>query len=286
MRVKNTIAAIALALLLGGGLMVMAAVQGTDISETGGNNAIKGYRVGSTMDPSATRNPLRRAGIFTYPVVRQEFDAVSTGNTSSTVVNSWDFGTDSETTNTEGFTLATFPTPRAYNFWLEFTSDTNGTEAATMTVTVTGTDYYGISQTETTQINGATSASSGRYAGTKAFRTLTSVALTDTEYGTEYGATSMTLDIGLSTKLGLKYRIRENTILRELVDADGSGGAIPVIPASDEGTVAFGVANDAAVSATSADFRGTWIPDDVPDGTTDYVLYYIPTDIENLYYGD
>jgi hypothetical protein len=265
--------------------MVYAAVQGSDISETSGNNALKGYRVGTTMDTSTTRNPLRRAGIFTYPVVRQEWDAVTDAGTSSSIVNSWDFGTDSSTTNTEGFTLTTMDVPRNLIFWLEFTTDTDGTESATMSVTFTGTDYYGIAQTETVTCTAATSAADPRYTGTKAFATINDVTITDASYGTEYGATSMTLDISVGGKLGLAYRVREDTRLKALVDDDGTGGCVAD---SDFGTLANGVANDAAVSATSADFRGTWAPTTAPDSgdDRDYVLYYIPTDIENLYYGD
>lgn len=286
---KRWTSAIALALFfLGGAMVVKAAVQGTDIDETVGDNSRNINRVGTVMDPSTTRNPLMLAGIPTHPVVRQEWDRVNTGVTSSIVVNSLNYGSDDGgTTDSTGLTSSTMDHARNILVWAELATDADATERATFTLTVAGTGYYASEViSETFQFNGVTSATDNwRQTGTKAFKTITAVTVTAGTYETGYGLTSVSLDMSVGSKLGLRYKMREDTVLAELWDTDGTGGCVR-LPTS--GTVVFGVANDAAFSASSADFRGTWTPPSyaLPDGTNDYVLYYVTTDIDDLYYAD
>lgn len=120
----------------------------------------------------------------------------------------------------------------------------------TQTVTVTGTDDYGVALTQAIALNGTTSVN-----GTKAFRTVTSVVST--------AALAGNLSVGTRDVLGLPvYLPGTGYVLRELQD-----GATPTA-----GTFVAGIQTAGGSTATTGDVRGTWAPNAATDGSKSYQL--------------
>lgn len=140
--------------------------------------------------------------------------------------------------------VATFDIPRAV-----VAAWTN-----TATLTVTGTDIYGNVVVET-------SGSGTSMAGTKAFKTITSVVPS----ANITGAT-----VGTGKVLGLPLRLPDTGyVLREMAD-----GAVP--------TAGTTVAGDTAVAtATTGDVRGTYAPNGTPNGSIAYKLVVAGVDAED-----
>ena len=120
---------------------------------------------------------------------------------------------------------------------------------APATLTVTGTDINGTVITE--DISVAQTATIA--VGTKAFATVTSLALTAGD------GTAALLEFGIGDVFGLAH---------PLVSRAGAAGVITEIEAGS--VVTTGTFVDAATSAPN----GTYEPATVPDATNDYALYY------------
>lgn len=108
----------------------------------------------------------------------------------------------------------------------------------TQTVTVTGTDYYGQTQTSTLTLNGTTTVT-----GNKAFKTITQVAVS--------AALTGNLSVGNANKFGLPYAVTDaGYLLRtgwDNIVADNAGTFV----AADTTSPA---------TATTGDVRGTYAP--------------------------
>jgi hypothetical protein len=119
----------------------------------------------------------------------------------------------------------------------------------TQTVTISGTDVYGVPMTQTLTLNGTTTAS-----GAKAFSRVTRVAVS--------AALAGNLTVGSTDVLGLPYFLRD----RGAVVKVGWNNAL----AQDAGTLVEGVS--LAPSATTGDVRGTYRPSGATDGARRLVL--------------
>jgi hypothetical protein len=124
-------------------------------------------------------------------------------------------------------------------------------QIGTCTVTISGTDYLNNSISEDFSI----AASGAAITGSKAFKTVTSVALPAACESSTYGAV---WNVGIGEKIGLK-RCMDNAgdIIFSLLDG------------AKEGTAPTMAANASVVSSNTADFNGTM------DGTSDFVLYFM-----------
>lgn len=125
--------------------------------------------------------------------------------------------------------VATLDVPRALQMASANAGDT------TQTVTVTGTDFYGRTQTETRTLNGTTAVNF-----LKAFRTVTGVRVSATMAGN--------LTVGSRDAFGLPYRVTD---------------AVYVLHAGWDNTLArnagtLTVADTAAATATTGDPRGLY----------------------------
>lgn len=130
---------------------------------------------------------------------------------------------------------------------LIFTSAGNDTG---ITFTVTGKDEYNAVVVET-----ITGANAGVAAGKKAFKTITSIVAS--------GASAGNVSIGVGNVLGLPIVVSgAHQILREIID-NGTATA---------GTFVAGLARATTPSATTADVRGTYVPNSAPDGAKVYDL--------------
>jgi hypothetical protein len=119
------------------------------------------------------------------------------------------------------------------------------------TVTVTGTDYYGQTQTSRVTLNGTTSV-----AGAKGFKTITQVTTSATMTGT--------LSVGTGIKFGLPYRVTDAGYLLRT----GWDNAV----ADNGGTFVAGDATSPATVSTG-DVRGTFAPTgNAPDGSRRLVI--------------
>lgn len=127
--------------------------------------------------------------------------------------------------------VATFDVARNVSIVSSSASDT------TQTVTVTGTDYYGQTQTSRLTINGTTTVN-----GLKAFKTITQVAVSAAFVGN--------LSVGSGDTFGLPYRVTDAGYLLRT----GWNNAV----ADNAGT--FTAADTATASATTGDVRGTFLP--------------------------
>lgn len=128
--------------------------------------------------------------------------------------------------------VATFDYARA------FTVVSSGAGDTTQTVTITGTDYYGQTQTQRLTLNGTTTVTS-----TKTFKTITQVAVS--------AALAGNLSVGNANVFGLPYRVTDaGYLLRTGWDN---------VVADNGGTF---VAADATSPATNltGDVRGTFAP--------------------------
>ena len=117
-------------------------------------------------------------------------------------------------------------------------------------VTVTGRDYLGQPMTEATTMNGATIVQ-----GKKAFKYIDKIAWVTT------GA--VTINVGISTGLGLPYRM-------ESVLSETNGGVGAAV-----GTLTTPDLTDPATTITG-DPRGTYVSTTVPDGVKFITAVFIP----------
>ncbi|HSV90912.1 MAG TPA: hypothetical protein VLH80_07415 [Nitrospiraceae bacterium] len=137
--------------------------------------------------------------------------------------------------------VATIPTPRnAVAAW-----------TGTAICTVTGTDYYGVAQTEV-------SASGTSFTGKKGFATITAVT---------FSAAVTAATVGTGVKIALPYRVDTNGVLDALMDN------LPDV------TYTF-VPADTTSPATSStgDVRGTIAASTAPNGTHAYAINVIISD--------
>lgn len=125
---------------------------------------------------------------------------------------------------------------------------THGSSVVAMTIRVTGTDEYGATLIEDLSI--AATGTSQAAAGLKAFKTVTSVAITSAG-----NATTNTLNLGFGDVLGLPYRVDAGGVLVKLNDN-----------ALDTGTFVPADTTDPA-TATTGDVRGTFDPSVTLDGS-------------------
>ena len=148
--------------------------------------------------------------------------------------------------------VATFDYARAVSI---VTSNAGNT---TQTVTVTGTDYYGQTQTETLTANGTTTVN-----GKKAFVTITQVAVS--------AALTGNLSVGSTDIFGLPYRITDAGYLFRT----GWAGAV----ADNAGTFVAADTTSPA-TATTGDVRGTFTPTTAANGSRRLVIGMIMTSIQ------
>jgi hypothetical protein len=125
--------------------------------------------------------------------------------------------------------------------------------AATATLTVTGTDAYGIPMSEAITLNGTTAV-----AGKKAFKTITGIASS---------ATATDIFVGTGDVFGLP--IRANS--RNYVQTAWNGAFVTT------GTFVGAVATDPATT-TTGDVRGTFAPADAADATKRLTLWVFVLD--------
>lgn len=114
---------------------------------------------------------------------------------------------------------------------------TSNAANTTQTVTVTGTDYYGRTQTALLTCNGTTTVS-----GTKTFKTITQVAVS--------AALTGNLSVGSGDTFGLPYRVTDAGYLLRT----GWNNTV----ADNAGT--FTAADTATATNATGDVRGTFLP--------------------------
>ena len=127
--------------------------------------------------------------------------------------------------------------------------DTSNIANTTQTVTITGTDYWGQTQTEAIACNGTTQVN-----GDKAFKTITAVYVDDAITGTIF--------LGNNDAFGLPYRVTDAGYLLRT----GWAGAV----ADNAGT--FVAADTATATATTGDVRGLYAPTTAADGARRLVI--------------
>jgi hypothetical protein len=129
---------------------------------------------------------------------------------------------------------------------------THGSSVVAMTLLVTGKDENGVTLTEQLPISaGGTSQTA---TGKKAFKTLTSIAITSAG-----NATTNTLDMGFGDTLGLPYLLKEKNKAIYLMDnVIQTGGTITVADTTDPATT------------TTGDVRGTILPATACNGSRRY----------------
>lgn len=134
---------------------------------------------------------------------------------------------------------------------------THGSSIVAMTITVTGTDVYGEAMTELITV--VATGTSTAYNGTKAFKTVTSIAVTAAA-----DAEANTLNMGFGDVLGIPYVLtHESDVLGFYADT------------TEEKLASVFVAADATNPATNAtgDVRGTVNPDTTLDGSVQFWLW-------------
>lgn len=120
----------------------------------------------------------------------------------------------------------------------------------TQSITVTGTDMYGVAMHETIALNGTVTV-----AGKKAFKKITGIVAS--------AALAGNISVGTGNVLGLpSYLLSAGYVLKELQD-----GAAAVA-----GTFVAGLAMSTKPAATTADVRGTYTPNAAPDGSKAYSI--------------
>lgn len=120
----------------------------------------------------------------------------------------------------------------------------------TQTLTVTGTDMYGVAMRETIALNGTTIVP-----GKKAFKRVTSVAVS--------AAMAGNLTVGTGDVLGIPaYLPNTSMVLKESLD-----GA-----SATSGTLVAGLAITTKPTASNADVRGTYDPNSACDGSRAFNL--------------
>lgn len=143
----------------------------------------------------------------------------------------------------------TFVTARAVSIVSSGAGDT------TQTATITGTDFYGLAQTETIAFNGTNTVN-----GKKAFRTVTRVAVS--------AAMAGNASVGTTDILGLPYRVSSRNYA--LTAWDGAQVTTGTFVAADATSPA---------TATTGDVRGTFVPPTAANGTRRLTVWmYIADD--------
>jgi hypothetical protein len=137
----------------------------------------------------------------------------------------------------------------------------SSTTDTTQTVTVFGTDEFGVAMSETFTLNGTTAVN-----GKKAFKTVTAdqnnIALAgNLSVGTQAGVLGLPFFLPGGTSAGAGY------VLKETQD-----GATPTA-----GTFVGGDLTKA--TATTGDVRGTWTPNAAPDGAKVYEVVISASDL-------
>lgn len=140
---------------------------------------------------------------------------------------------------------------------------THASSVVAMTILISGKDIYGASMSE--QLSITATGTSKTAAGAKAFKTITSIAITSAG-----DATTNTLNIGHGDVLGLPYVMAKNTILREW-----RAGVV-----ATAGTIVAAVTTDPATVSTG-DVRGTVLPNAACDGGLHEVMF-VPTSLTSL----
>ena len=124
--------------------------------------------------------------------------------------------------------------------------------AATATLTVTGTDAYGIPMSEAITLNGTTAV-----AGKKAFKTITRIASS---------ATATDIFVGTGDVFGLPIRANSRNYVQT-----AWGGAFVT-------TGTFAAADATTATTTTGDVRGTFAPADAADATKRLTLWVFVLD--------
>lgn len=134
---------------------------------------------------------------------------------------------------------------------------THASSVVAMTLLITGKDFYG--QTMSEQLSIAATGTSQTATGKKAFKTVTSIAITSAG-----NAQANTLNMGFGDTLGLPFNLKEKE--QALFFIDG-------IPQTTLGTVT--VADTNAPTTTTGDVRGTWLPNSATDAARSYCVWMI-----------
>lgn len=134
---------------------------------------------------------------------------------------------------------------------------THGSSIVASTVTVTGYDEYERAMSETITV--AATGTNETDVGLKAFKWVTSVAITSAA-----DSTTNTMDVGTGTVIGLPYRIDDKyrivAFSNSVVDASAT----------------IVVADATAATATTGDIRGTVAFSDAPDASKKYAVWVMP----------
>jgi hypothetical protein len=133
---------------------------------------------------------------------------------------------------------------------------THGSSVVAMTLLVTGKDENNVALTESLSI--AATGTSQTATGKKAFKTITSIAITSAG-----DATTNTLDMGFGDTLGLPYQLTHKNKAIYLMDGVVQTG----------GTVTAADTNTA--TATTGDVRGTILPGTATNGTRRYGVFMV-----------
>ena len=134
---------------------------------------------------------------------------------------------------------------------------THGSSIVAMTVLITGLDEFGETMTETITI--AATGTSEVDVGLKAFKSLTTIAITAVA-----DAEANTLNMGFGDVLGLPYKLEgEFDVLAQYADT------------TEEKLASVWVAADATDPATdtTGDVRGTVVPDTTLNGTVNFIVW-------------
>ncbi len=133
--------------------------------------------------------------------------------------------------------------------------------ASTSEISIFGRDYLGQPMKETVDLNGTTQVELK-----KAFAWIEKIS---------WEAVAQDLIVGWNNVIGLPYNTQALT--HELIDAAGAG----FVKVGTIGTFAAAVVTDPNTAALG-DVRGTIVPNDIPDGTSEYTVYCI-VDRSNLH---
>lgn len=196
---------------------------------------------------------------FALPKIAvREFGAVVTATTTGICVTATGVtggGALSATGSLVSGGVATFDVPRTVN--LTSTGDNSG-----FSFTVSGTDYYGQTQTET-----ITGPNNNTVAGVKAFKTVTGIVAATTLVGT--------ISAGTTDVLGLPWRLADK----------GKVLAVTIDGVDSAPTLVAGFTATGTSTATTADVRGTITTTTASNGTKVFSVAYIvnPASKETLY---
>lgn len=138
---------------------------------------------------------------------------------------------------------------------------THDTSVVAMTILVTGKDENNVTMSELLTITAT--GTSKTAAGKKAFKTITSIAITSAS-----DATTNTMDLGWGDVLGLPYFLVDKNYVIYSMD-----GAVQT-----SGTLVAAVTTDPATT-TTGDVRGTITPATACNGTRKYAAWLISTPV-------